>query len=98
MIGKRLRKIIQQLLLIFCVLKKKKTCSAYISKINSNCEKQITLLMITNEEKEGLWHYIAVKKLSTLLRGITSKHHGDFYCLNCLHFLEQKINLNLMKK
>ena len=98
MIGKRLRKIIQQLLLIFCVLKKKKTCSAYISKINSNYEKQITLLMITNEEKEGLWHYIAVKKLSTLLRGITSKHHGDFYCLNCLHFLEQKINLNLMKK
>ena len=25
------------------------------------------------------------KKLSALLRGITSKHHGDFYCLNCLH-------------
>ena len=24
-------------------------------------------------------------KLSALLRGITSKHHGDFYCLNCLH-------------
>ena len=19
------------------------------------------------------------------LKGITSKHHGDFYCLNCLH-------------
>ena len=40
--------------------------------------------MIPNKEKEG-WHYLAVKKLSTLLRGITSKHHGDFYCLNCLH-------------
>ena len=26
--------------------------------------------MILNEEKEG-WHYLAVKKLSTLLRGIT---------------------------
>ena len=38
--------------------------------------------MIPNEEK---WHYLAVKKLSTLLRGIISKHHGDFYCLNCLH-------------
>ena len=25
------------------------------------------------------------KKLSALLRGITSKHHGNFYCLNCLH-------------
>ena len=25
------------------------------------------------------------KKLSTLLRRLTSKHHGDFYCLKCLH-------------
>ena len=25
------------------------------------------------------------KKLSALLREIMSKHHGDFYCLNCLH-------------
>ena len=25
------------------------------------------------------------KKLSTLLHKITSKHKGDFYCLNCLH-------------
>ena len=23
--------------------------------------------------------------LSALLRGITSKHHGDFYCLNGVH-------------
>ena len=38
--------------------------------------------MIPNEEKEG-WNYLAVKKLCTLLHGITSK--GDFYCLNCLH-------------
>ena len=29
--------------------------------------------------------YLAVKKLSTLLRGVTSKHHGDFYYLNCFH-------------
>ena len=35
--------------------------------------------MITDDEK---WHYLAVKKLSILLRGITSKHNGDFYCLN----------------
>ena len=40
--------------------------------------------MTSNGEKEG-WQYLAVKKLSTLLRGITSKHDGDFYCLNCLH-------------
>ena len=25
------------------------------------------------------------KKIISLLRGITSKHDGDFYCLNCLY-------------
>ena len=38
--------------------------------------------MITNGKK---WHYLAVKKLSSLLKGITSNHVGDVYCLNCLH-------------
>ena len=28
-------------------------------------------------------HYLAVKSLSALFREITSKHEGDFYCLNC---------------
>ena len=45
-------------------IKEKEICPAYISKINSNFEKQIILLMISNEEKEG-WHCLAVKKLST---------------------------------
>ena len=62
--------------------KKEKIYPAYVSKHNSNREKQVIFLMISNEEG---WHYLAVKKLSTLLRGITSKHHCDFYCLNCLH-------------
>ena len=30
----------------------------------------------------GKWHYLAVIKLSALLRRITSKHHGDFCCLS----------------
>ena len=34
--------------------------------------------MIPNYEKEG-WHHLAVKKLSTLLRGTTSKHPSDFF-------------------
>ena len=46
----------------------------YISKCNSNHEKKITLLMIPCEKG---WHYLAVKKLSALLRGITSKHNGN---------------------
>ena len=41
---------------------KKKKCPAYISKINSNCEKQTILLIIPNEEKEG-WYYLAVKNI-----------------------------------
>ena len=36
------------------------------------------------KKKEG-WHYLTVKKLPILLRWITSKHHGEFHCLNCLH-------------
>ena len=72
---------------MFCILKKKKIYPAYVSKNNSNHEKQVILLMIPNGDK---WHYLAVKKLSALLRGIVSKHHHDFYCLNCLHFFATK--------
>ena len=39
--------------------KEAEICPAYISKISSNCEKQIILLMIPNQE-EG-WYYFAVK-------------------------------------
>ena len=42
-------------------IKERKICPAYISKINWNCEKQIIVLMIRNEENEG-WSYLAVKK------------------------------------
>ena len=54
----------------------------YQSKYNLERENQVIFLMITDSEK---WHYFAVKKLSALLRGITSKHEGDFYCLNCFN-------------
>ena len=33
-------------------IKEKEICPAYISQINSNCEKQIILLMISDTEKE----------------------------------------------
>ena len=48
--------------------------------------------MITGNKK---WHYLAVKSLSGLLRGITSNHNGDFYCLNCFHSYKTK---NKLKK
>ena len=66
MIGKPARKIIQQLQLY-------QIYPAYISKIKSNCEKQVIILMIPIHEKEG-WHYLTLKKLRILLRIMTLKH------------------------
>ena len=36
---------------MFCMLNKKKIYPAYVSKNNSNCQKQVILLMIPNGEK-----------------------------------------------
>ena len=44
---------------------------AYKSKYNFKRENQVILLMITDGKK---WHYLAVKSLSALLRGIKSSH------------------------
>ena len=60
---------------------------AYKSKYNHKCNNQVVLLMITDGEK---WHYLAVRRLSALLRRITSNHNGDFCCLNCLHSYRTK--------
>ena len=38
------------------------------------------------------------KKLSTLLHGITSKHKGNFYCLNCLHSFRTENKLKYHEK
>ena len=67
---------------------------AYKSKHNLAREKQVILLMITNGEN---WHYLVVKNLPGLLKGITSNHKEDFYYLNCFHSTEQKINLKNIK-
>ena len=44
------------------------------------------------------WHYLAVKNLSALLNGKTSKHKGDFYCLNCLHYFRTENKLKSHEK
>ena len=68
---------------------------AYKSKRNLRCENQVILLMITDGEK---WHYLPVKKLSALLKGITSKHKGDFCCLNRFHSYRTEEKLKKHKK
>ena len=54
----------------------------YKSKYNKERENQANLLMITDGKKMAL---SCSKKLSVLLRGVTSNHVGEFYCLNCFH-------------
>ena len=49
--------------------------------------------MIT--DKNNIWHYLAVKSLPVLLRGITLSINGCFYCLNCFHSYH---TLNKLKK
>ena len=79
---------------------------SYNSEYNNERENQVILLMITDGKK---WHYLAlksermsydgkwcnrpVKSLSKLLRGKSSNHHGDFYCLNCFNSYSTKNRL-----
>ena len=60
----------------------KKINIAYKSKNNLTREKQVILLMISNGQN---CYYLVAKDVPGLLRGITSTHKEDFYCLNCFH-------------
>ena len=66
-----------------------------VSKYNSNCENQVIVLITPKGES---WHYLAIKKLSALLRRITSKYNGGFYCSNCFHSFRIKNKLQQHKK
>ena len=85
-----------KLQLIFCtyLIILKKIHIAYKSKHNLTREKQVILLMISNGEN---WHYLVVKSLPGLLKGITSNHKEDFYFLNCFHSYRTKNNLEAHK-
>ena len=73
----------------------KKIQVAYKSKHNLAREKQVILLVITNGEN---WHYLVLKSLPGLFKGITSNHKEDFYCLNCFHSYTTKNKLEEHKK
>ena len=47
----------------------------YISKYNYKRDNQLNLFMIADNKK---WHYLAIKSIPKLLRGITSNHVVDF--------------------
>ena len=64
---------------------------AFISKYTNEHDSQVNLLMITDGTTN--WHYLAIKDISGLLRGIISNHNGEFYCLNCFHSYTTKRKL-----
>ena len=76
-------------------LNNKSVRDAYESKHNLTPENQVIILMITDGEKR---HYPAVKSLSALFMGITSKHEEDFYCLNCFQSYTTENKLKKHKK
>ena len=60
-----------------------------------NQENQVVLSMITDGQK---WHYLAVRKLSVLLKEVASNYKADSYCPNCLQSLRTKNKLNYHEK
>ena len=82
--------------ILFAPHNTKQIKQGYISKCNHERNNQVILLMITNDNEN--WHYLAVKSLSRLLRGITSNHNRDFYCLNCFHSYRTKERLKKYEK
>ena len=77
--------------MLFISYNTKQIKPAYISKYNSNRETQVMLLMITDNNKK--WRYLFVKRLSALLKWITSKDDGYSYCLNWLYSFATKYGL-----
>ena len=62
---------------------------AYISKHNSTRGEIADLLIVQEGDKK---HYVTIKRLSALLRGIASSNRGDHYCRNCLNsFRTEKV-------
>ena len=55
---------------MFCILKKKKYC-AYVSKHNSNRQKQVILLMISNREKR--------ERSKTVATQLSSNDNGTIF-------------------
>ena len=72
------------------MLKKKKKYSAYVSE-QPKSWKKIILLVISNG---GKWHYLAIKKLSALLRRITSTYHGWFLFFILLQQKKNKLEFH----
>ena len=93
MTGKSLRKIIQQLLSTIYMLK--------MNMYPAHIPEQLKSRKVDHSFNDSKWRNMTSpynKKISALLRVKTSKHDGDFYCLNYLYSFRRKNKLELHKK
>ena len=67
---------------------------AYLSKYNHKSRNQVILLLMITDDGER-WHYLHIRSLSALVRGISSSNNGEFYCFNCFHSYRK---LNKLKR
>ena len=65
-----------------CYIKKK--CK-YTWFIFQNVTQPVKNYLNDPKRRKGKLPLSCSKKLTALLKGITSKYNGDFHCLNCLH-------------
>ena len=89
MTGNSLIKITQQMLLMYCVLKKENISCLHL-KTKFKLSKTNHCFIDSKRRRMAL---SSSQKISALLRGITSKHDGDFYCLKRLHSFRIKNKL-----
>ena len=68
----------------------------YKSKFNLTREHQVILLIISDDGEK--WLYLCVKKLSALLRGISSNNNEDVYCMNSFKLFRTKSKFEIHKK
>ena len=95
MIGKKLRIIIEQLLLMVYMLKAKKYTLPMFPNLIQTVKNKLFFSRLKTE-KDGI--ILQQKKLTALFRGLSSKNNGDFYFLNCLHSFRTKDMLESPKK
>ena len=93
--GKKIRKIMQKLLLMCCMLKTWMYILPKFQKINLNHEKK---LFLNGSEHRRMELSCRQKKLLVLLRETTPKHVSDFYCWNLLNLFRTKSKLESRKK
>ena len=36
-------------------------------------------------DNQNNWNYFTIKNMKRFIRGVTSNHHRDFFCRNCMH-------------